>query len=376
MAAKHSLIWRSPDNTPLGDLDGFVSLECGLVVNDKSTLVLGLPDFYDPMKFARDQRVYFTRIFGGLTQLIGNKDWLITGIDYTLSQREAAPTKLTLTDMNLLLDRHTVPYNSTTAYARKTGAAGTVMNAYVSENMGAGATDTTRDMSSILVASGGGAGLGVTSQDVSGQKLLKTFQDICSGLTMERSQFAAFDISVKDQSTGLLSFDVYTDQRGIDRRILNGPQQVSLSRQRGNLVEGHRIHDYTKGINQVYVGGPGQGVARVIVAVSSPTLKQFSLFGRSEDFFGAAEITGTSTYLTTQGYAFMDQNRPLDEFTGKVQETEDFLFGRDFNWGDRMWAEFGGELIDVRMNKLYINVSGGHEVIYGLVEAQLDASVS
>ena len=113
--------------------------------------------------------------------------------------------------------------------------------------------------------------------------------------------------------------------------------------------------------NYAYVTGTGLKSDRKIVIASDTDRINDSRWNRREMQVMASYLgTGTTdAYLTSQGNAALYKYRPKTSLTGEIRENKNFRYGVNFDYGDKMIAQYLGYTFDVHVNKIVIDVSPG-----------------
>lgn len=231
-------------------------------------------------------------------------------------------------DSSLLVERLAYPTPATadvtaqtTATDDRTGAAETVMKAYVDANIGASAPAARRVAGLTVEAS---AGLGAT---VTGSARFQSLQELLSGL----ADVSGLGYTIEQSGTGL-QFQVY---QPTDRS-----SYVRLDLDNGRLTRS----DYTFAapkLTRSIVGGDGTGSSRAFVErTSTDSLAAETAWGRRIEVFNNSNGTGTALQqagdeaLATDGKTQVTVNiSPSDDQT--------MLFGIDWNLGDKVSVVVG-----------------------------------
>ena len=241
------------------------------------------------------------------------------------------------------------PYN--VDYDVRTGAAETVIKTYVNVNAGPGAI-TSRRVQGLTVETDGGRGLAVT-----GRARFDKLMDLIKSLAIQGGNIG-FRILDKD-------FEIYLpDDKS--RSIIFSPDLGTLGDYRLVIKRGEE--------NALYIGGAGNGSARIIYEMVDPdavlewgrreafidkgntsVLAELAVAGEEELVKKGGETTLTVTPLPT---ALM---RPLD----------------DYDIGDWVQAVIKGQVIKQQVREIKTTLSGdgeNHELAIGTEGATTDAS--
>ena len=80
----------------------------------------------------------------------------------------------------------------------------------------------------------------------------------------------------------------------------------------------------------------------------------------------AASIFGRSVaQLAAEGQAALRNYRPKESYSIKLRDTVGIRYGREYGFGDRLAAEVGNRLAEVRLDAVEVVVEGGRETING-----------
>lgn len=283
----------------------------------------------------------------------------LKNIEYYDNNRGTELLEISGPDQNDLLDTRVIAYPSGEATASKTGYADNVAKAYVRENLGSLATDTARDWSARLAVDPD-LSLGASMPKAgSYDNLLKLLQDIAAG-SNQRGVPLYFGVSPVSGSDGRVTYLFYTsiNQPGRDRR-----STMTFSRRRHNL-EGARLSFLRSSERTVaYVGGPGEGVDRLVRKRQDDTRLVTSIWGRREMFINATNAANADE-LDAIGDANLYANRPRWKFTGNLLSTMiGSRFGVDWDFGDMAVIDYRDKQFDAMIGKVAISVNRGRERI-------------
>lgn len=287
--------------------------------------------------------------------------WLIDRIQVTGTQ--ARTLTVSASRGIALLDWRIVAYDSTAAASAKSGAADTVMTAYVHENLSTSATDTTRRISTTYLTVATSPGLGAT---VAIEANRGTVLGVCQDAAQSSAKLGTsvyFDI-VLDNPNGTsraLKFRTFRGQRGILRNL-------TISTDNNTMRDPVLEYDYSRERNYAYVRGSGEGSLAPVTAVSTPGSARGAL-SRKEILVDGSQAT-TSAQRITMGEAELQSRRPRVALTGRVNQTPFFLYGKHWKWGDRMGASFDGVSLSVQVETVAVSVEGGKEDVAASIRGE------
>jgi len=131
-------------------------------------------------------------------------------------------------------------------------------------------------------------------------------------------------------------FQTYINQPGLDVS-----DRVTFSKENGNLKDPYYEENWTDEENYVYAGGQNQGVARNVQQVYDSARYGVSQWGRCEGFADARNQSAGDE-VKAAGYAYLWNHKPKKRFGGVPLDTEGTQFGRDWDFGYRVRAEYRG----------------------------------
>jgi hypothetical protein len=289
--------------------------------------------------FVLDSQVEFWRrdIAQGLAWY-KEAEYLTRGARYTLTREGAYVFEASGVAYNHLLKRRVIvpSQNITTS---KTGAAETVIKAFVDEQAGPSSTRPFTD----FTLEADGAGGNTVTMDATDKNLLETCQAIAAA--------GAGDYDVLGNGAAAFIFNWYDGQRGTDRSA-----SVTFAPELGNMAEADLQMLRHDEINTILVGGQGAGTARATSWRTDATLTDDSTWNRCEQFVNASQETGTDG-LDTAGDAELWQGRPQNQFSCTVLQLPGCYYGQHYNWGDLVTASFGTYSATKKIQSVTITVS-------------------
>lgn len=241
--------------------------------------------------------------------------------------------------------RRIIAYASGTSQAQKTSTEADDMAREVArENLGASATDTDRDITSLV-------GFTVQADQTEGPQISmpfawkemdKVLQDIAKASEEAGNRLY---YTIAPLSSTAFQFQAWIDYPGIDRTTGGNP--VIFSTERGNLKNPSLSIDYSNVINYVYSGGQGEAAARNVQEVEDTVNIARSVINRREGFANATRVpAGTLTEdaeIQDIGNAEIRENKPKRRFSGELLSTPQTLYDRDWREGDRVLVEYLGQ---------------------------------
>ena len=247
-----------------------------------------------------------------------------------------------------LLRRTVNQSESGTAGAHKTGAAETIMKAYVDEQAGPGAGARAR------------LGLTIQADGANGNTLDRSFAytnllELCQSLSI----IGGGDFDVVGTGAATFEFRWYTGQRGTDRRTT-----VIFSESYGNMGEPRLTTKRSDVINAVLVTGQGVGTGRDLVWRTDPASIALSPWGQIEQALNATEVDkGNITGLENKGDAKLAENVMTEAFSFRVLQTPGCLYGKHYFLGDLVTAFYRGNLYTRKVQRATLSMDPDGEEI-------------
>jgi hypothetical protein len=119
-----------------------------------------------------------------------------------------------------------------------------------------------------------------------------------------------------------------------------------------------------------YVGGPGEGVDRLVRTVQDDARLAESIWNRREIFVNATNAEDADE-LDSIGSNTLYAYRPKIRFTGILTEAWGYRFGSDWERGDRVTLDYKKRQFDAVIKTLPIQVTNRRERITPRIEVTL-----
>lgn len=261
-------------------------------------------------------------------------------------------------DYNEILARRIIAYFAGTAQARKSTAdyADDLMKAFVRENLGALATDTTRDISAFgfTVEADYSAGTSLR-KSAAWNRLDETLRQVYEA--SQKTASTATFYGVVPIGTGYdMEFRTRAGQWGQDHRYPDGPDgAVVFSIERGNLDRVTQIYDATDEVTDVYACGEGQLENRLSGSVYDATRRAASVLNRREAAYENPGIADAST-LADEAQEELEAGAPVESFSADLLDVEGCSYGEHWDFGDQVTAIWLGENIDAHIATIEVSV--------------------
>lgn len=128
---------------------------------------------------------------------------------------------------------------------------------------------------------------------------------------------------------------------------------VVFSEEYENVAQLEYSHETTDYFNAALVGGEGEGINQVVVGIGTASgLDRYEGFVDGGSVSSNGEIITLDTYknmLAAYGKEQMDLTQYADSFNGELILNNQFVFGTDYNLGDKVTVKFNGTSITTRI---------------------------
>jgi hypothetical protein len=154
-----------------------------------------------------------------------------------------------------------------------------------------------------------------------------------------------------------ISFKTYVGQRGKDHTRTGG-DPVFFGKQFGNMNTVTLEKEYSDEITEVYVGGAGNDVSRVIGRAGSSTtiVDHPYIWNRRETLVNSAG-SGVVATLNNEASGYLQSYVPTKKLLGDIVSTPSSMYGKHWNWGDKVTAICRNEEFDAHINSITVNWS-------------------
>jgi hypothetical protein len=356
MDENYNVLLKDPTGSSvLAVLGRYRSLYLTVGVGIVGMLAMDFP--YDTIPFnylPPDGIVEVWRKFGGLAPYqVGEKVHFIRVVDAQLDSSGQKLQRIESRDSVDILNRRVIPYIDGTSQAQKSGPVDNMMKDFVSDNLGAGATDWlagTGRATSLSVQTK--LGLAPTATKAAGARnVLSTLQELALA-AYQSGLYTVFDVvSLASANSLVLELRTYVQQRGVDHRFSSTTASpVLLSAESGNLANVEFLKDWTGVVNTAYAGHLGYYSDAAGVGIGP--------YGRSEAYVNPLQDSSQSGQ-TNEAALYVRDQRIKRTWSARFVDTPGCQFGRDINFGDFVTAQFGLEVVDVRIDSFAITHDSG-----------------
>lgn len=336
------------------------------VLNDVGFFSLQVPLSFDRSLIRRDARIEFWRAYpGGALRL--EQVGLLRRAQFATDAGGKTSIVLSGPDLNHLIKRRYVLYYAGASQAVAANEyADNLCKRLIRENHGSSATETARDWTSL--------GLSVAANTSSAQQVSLAFHyenvlAVCQeAAEASRQKGTALYFGVVPLSPASFEFQTKTGQWGYDRTLAG--LQGTLAREFGNLAEPSLDLDWFDEVTHMTALGKGQGAAQQVRSAQDDGRLQASVWGRIE---GVKNASGAedSTTVTDAAKAGLEAARPHTRFRGRIVQTAGFVYGRDWDFGDRFTWQYEDQGGYGVARSLRVSVAGdGKESIEARLETE------
>jgi len=322
-----------------------------------------IPQTLTPNDFSKDMIVEIWRDNGdGSITLDGETAYFLRRWDFFRNQQGQDMIYLCALDGNYILDGREVEYAAESTQATKSGVACDVIKEIVDENFVSDAVDTTRNLAATYFTIDSDDGLGGTvTKAFSRQQVYSTIKGLVNQ-TRDMGTWVTFDTVY----TGALpfTFKTFINQRGNDLR-----ESITLSVEAKTLDNPRLSFDYIDEKTAAYVAGKGENEARLVGTATSDSIND-SVWSRREAVTENFQVE-TEALLDNEARELLNKNKGKITLTGQIAQTQGLLYGRDWNYGDRVLATYLGYTFDCRINGYEINYSAAGDTTTDTVTAYI-----
>ena len=346
---KYQIIIKTPTGLEVKRLSKVNMLRAGRSDRAIMPCEIIIPQTLTPNDFSKDMLIEVWRDNGdGTITLDGETAYFLRQWDFYKDTNGKDMIYLLAMDGNYIIDGREVEYAAESSQASKSGVACDVIKEIIDENF-VNATDTDRNLSAsyFIIDDNDGFGASVTKA-FSRQQVYTTIKAL-----VDQSRNAGTWITFDTVYDGSLpfTFKTYADQRGNDIR-----DRVTLSVEAGSLSNPVLSFNYIDEKTAAYVAGKGETTDRLVGSATSDSIND-SVWSRREVVTENFQVT-TEAGLDNEARELLNKNKGKLTLTGEiVSTTKGLLYGRDWNYGDRVQATYLGKTFDCRINGYEINYS-------------------
>lgn len=367
----HYEVWLdTPGGERLHLLDSFRSLSYARKLNTVGRWSLQVAADRVPSQFVKDSALVelWRTIPGRPAGLLMAGP--VSTIDYS-DQRGVDVLALLGEDGMGILERRIVAYDAASDEASKTDYADDMMKAIVRENLGALATDSTRDLSDYGVSVASDVSLGPSlTYEFARQNVFEVLRGIGQAAKSDGTP-VYFDMVPRVLGSTAIGwrFETAITQLGVDRTYASGVPTV-FGREWGNLDAPRLTYDYTTEVSVMYAGGQGQAsYMDVFKSIRSKALRRWVLAHR-EAFIHIVNQR-TQAGLQTAAKRVLEEHQATVTFTAVLKDTPQSRFGIDWDYGDKVVAVYRDIQVEGLVDAVEISLDeNGTETIAAQIEVE------
>lgn len=343
-------------------LDDFLELDCTKTVNDLGSLQLTVPWSFDRNLLKRDNMVQIWRAPTGgrlsLFQAYFLYDW-----KFSISGSRRSVTLWGVGPNAILSWRRVAYFNNETQSTFEAVEADDAMKDIVNTNIVSvtafetGADTTDRQWSTVSVQTDLTNGPQIDGQ-YAWRNVLDVLQDMSADSHSKGTQVWFDMVPILGANSISFQFRTFTGQPGQDLTS----KGVGFSFDKGTLRSASLEYDYSQEKTYIYGLGQGEDSDRNIQTASDSTRINESAWGRKEDVANATiDEEDDGVQSAADGGLYI--GRPRIRFDAVPQDTAEFRFGRDWDWGDKVRARFDNLEFDSIIYTVRLSVRNQQENI-------------
>lgn len=368
------VVHKSPTGEYIRIITDAYTVRCNLRLNSPGVIILELPSTYCAQTiggyaasdFNEDDRIELWVTVGGVKTLFGETCFFVSRIASERNEDGLRQLVIEADSALILTERRINAYNSDSGNSDLVERPVTdQMKFLMRANYGAAAESysATPDPVRTAIAAGGWLtieadnGVGPAwRDDIENSNVLDVLQN-ASDFAFGQGTPIFFDI-VQTATFGNLEFRTYANERGIDRTSATGGTNAFVASPDNDTIADYSLEftwqDY---VNRVYAGGQGQGAARPYQVADEAGLAASlatSPWRLREQFLGANSDDATD--ILNEAIAELQANAAVVQATGTIGETPAFCFHQDYSFGDRISVFLEGNLLDVHISDVSVEL--------------------
>jgi hypothetical protein len=349
-----------------------VSVKWSRKANAVGDAKIVVPETLPISSFPRNTRILIWREKDGNQHLAGQTMWIVRKIRQDL---ENGFVEFHAKDANILIENRLVAYTTGGTYGEKTQeiydeAAGyapspmpvsdDMIKEFVSQNMGADALDSDRDLETAgLLVIEDNLGLGTYVQKAASfQNLLSTIQDVANQ-GKDGGTPVYFDM-VPNTVTGTFVFRTWVDFRGRNRGA-SSDNPLVFSQELGNISKVELEFDYTTEYNILYLIGEGSDGGEVVEEYENAASVRADPFSRREWTYKEPLLDNDHGEMDAIGPGLLAGQVATVNLKARAIDTPLSRYGVDFEWGDIVTARAGSYEFDCFVEAVAASYANGEE---------------
>lgn len=353
MSVQYEIRITNANGVTLRAFTSFVSLEYNRAENEVGTATVVLPRaLFSEGLFQSDNLFEFWRsVDGGPPYLDTETAWFIRDWDRETIGKEKLWTVYAFC-LNHLWKRRIVDYNEYNPYTSKGTYLDDMGKAVYRENLGSLVTDSIRNLSALVSVQQNNSAAPSAVRSLARDSVYDVLRDF-SKVSWELGTYLTFDTVLTQSTQPRFQFRSYIGQRGIDRR---GISQLTFGEQFGNLAQPRVAYRSSDEVTRGIVGGQGVATTQAIARYLSPTRYNASPFNLIEKFENDSRETDAAG-LDDTARGVVNRGQPTKTLTGDPLSVPGAIYGRDWNWGDRVRGQDENDTFDCRIPAVTVRVN-------------------
>jgi hypothetical protein len=360
-------------------IKGISKISVGLAQNNwgvAEVVFAGRDSFGKEFDFGLVQEDGWLEVWRGVNdqpkQMQGESPFLTVLSEQSISKNGAYTIRLVGYSAAFIASWPIVAYDAGTAYSAKTGAADDMIKEIAAENVGASATDTSRDMSDLLTIQTDSSEGETITKSFARRKLNLIYNELCEASANQGTRLF-WDVvlsSPSDLTTRLLQLKTYAGTRG-ENRGLDSDSPLIFSHKYGNLENVSLTRDYKGVVNRAFGLGQGTEAARNVQTASDATRIAASPFGYIKEATRQASMATTDNAVLAEAYTLLRDKRVRLQLAGDIVNTPSCQFGTHWNHGDLVVVEEFRERHEAIISPVSLDYSGGKETIHAKLQVEV-----
>lgn len=344
--------------TPSGQLitipKDYVKISWNRVEMNYGVARITLPGYYPPSVIEQEDGIVSIQRGYSSSNLPLLNDTLYMRVGWKLIQENSEWLwEIYCVDLNHVLTRRYVDYNSASSYASKLAPADDMIKAIMRENYGSLATDTTRSIASTLTIQADASGGQTLRKGFANRRVLDVIQEIAQQ-SRELGTYISFDVICKQPPTATSTFSAefrtYVGQRGADRRVTTTNQPLLLGPDFGSMQKVVLDYNGENRITRAIVAGQGVADVRAKARATNTTKAGQSPWGLIEYIEDSRNPDENANFIQNEASGLLKNKQPRLLVQGEFVPTPALLYDVNFGFGDFVPFQVRGQTFDARLS--------------------------
>lgn len=379
--------WEVIHKGPKGEfkriITGAYTAKVSLKLNSPGLLVLELPSIYCDQTVGgyaisdfneMDRLEVWYQIGNGAKRLLDDTAFFVVNLQ---SARDRDGKRITVVEADTALaitETRINPYNSESPNSDLVDRATSDQMKFIFDNnFGAGASsyvatpDPLRtalfDQGLLTIQANDGYGP-VWKEDIENSVILDVLQSIAD-FSFGQGFPLFYDI-VQQGAYGAFQFQTFNGQRRTDRSVVGASGHFVASPENRTIADYRLEIDWRSKINRMYAAGEGEGAARPYVTADDPdtatltnTILNVNPWVLREQFTSVS--SDNIDDINNAAKAELQATKATVQASGKLGETPVYVFGQDYDYGDKISVYIEGNFLPVHISSLTLELKDGRE---------------